>query len=245
MQRLKNKTALVTAAAQGIGRAVAERFAAEGAQVIATDINESGLANLRDMQTRHLDVTDGGAISKLVTELGAVDVLFNCAGYVHHGTVLECAERDFDFSFELNAKSIYRMMQAFLPGMLEAGHGVILNVSSVVSSIKGVPNRFAYGASKAAIIGMSKAVAADFIDQGIRCTSICPATVESPSLDERIAEQAKDRDTEEVRRAFIARQPIGRLGKPEEIAALAAYLASDEAAYTTGGVQIIDGGWCN
>lgn len=241
--RLAGKTAIVTAAGQGIGRASAEMFRDEGARVIATDINDDALSKLSGMETHHLDVTDGAAISAFAKDVGAVDVLFNCAGFVHHGTILECEEKDFDFSFDLNVRAQYRMMKALLPAMLENGGASIINVSSVASSVKGVPVRFVYGASKAAVIGMTKSVAADFVGKGIRCNAICPGTVESPSLQDRMASQGGDFD--EVRKAFIARQPIGRLGKPDEIAALATYLASDESGYTTGAIHIIDGGWIN
>jgi 2-keto-3-deoxy-L-fuconate dehydrogenase len=245
MPRLTNKTALVTAAGQGIGRAAAEAFAREGARVIATDINEEQLATLNGCSTRRLDVTNASAIAALVEELGPVDILFNCAGFVHHGTILDCDEKAWDFSFDLNVRSMYRLMRTFLPGMLAQGNGSIINMASVASSIKGAPNRFVYGASKAAIIGMTKAVAADFVGKGIRCNAICPGTVESPSLRQRIETQARDgnQDLEAVEAAFIARQPVGRLGKTSEIAALAVYLASDESAFTTGTTHVIDGGW--
>ena len=241
MDRLKGKKAFVTAAAQGIGRAVAEAFVGEGADVTATDINDKALAGLKGAKTRHLDVTDGAAVRALAGELGAVDILFNCAGFVHHGSVLDCEEKDWDFSFDLNVKSMYRTIRAFLPAMLAAGGGSIINMASVASSLKAVPNRFVYSASKAAVIGLTKAVAADYITRHIRCNAICPGTIESPSLDGRI--KALGGDPAEVRKAFIARQPIGRLGKPEEVAHLAVYLASDESAFTTGTTQIIDGGW--
>lgn len=244
--RLAGKTALVTAAAQGIGRACAERFAREGARVIATDIHIDGLNDL-PFEVRRLDVRDTGQINALAAELGAVDILFNCAGFVHAGSVLECDEGDWDFSFDLNVKSMYRTIRAFLPAMLERGGGSIINMSSAASSVKGVPNRFAYGASKAAVIGLTKAVAADFVARGVRCNAICPGTVVSPSLAQRIDAQAtaQGKPQAEVEAAFVARQPMGRLGRPEEIAALAAYLASDEAAFTTGQVHLIDGGWSN
>ncbi|HYG87292.1 MAG TPA: SDR family oxidoreductase [Azospirillum sp.] len=242
--RLKGKTALITAAGQGIGRASALAFAHEGARVLATDINEAALAALAKenpaIEVRRLDVRDTSAVGALATEAGAVDALFNCAGFVHHGTVLECTEEQWDFAFDLNVKSMYRMIQAFLPAMLEAGGGSIINMSSGASSIKGAPNRFAYGTTKAAVIGLTKSVAADFITRGVRCNAICPGTVQTPSLDERIAAQG---DLEKTRAAFIARQPLGRLGRPEEIAALAVYLASDESSFTTGAIHVIDGGW--
>ncbi len=241
MDRLKGKKAILTASGQGIGRAVAEAFIREGAAVVATDINEKLLADLSGARTRRLDVTDAAAIDTLAAEIGPVDILFNCAGYVHQGSVLDCAEKDWDLSFDVNVKAMYRTIRVFLPGMLARGGGSIINVASVASSLKAVPNRFAYSASKAAVIGLTKAVAADFITRGIRCNAICPGTVESPSLDERI--KALGGDAAEVRKAFVARQPIGRLGKPEEIAHLAVYLASDESSFTTGTTQIIDGGW--
>lgn len=240
--RLAGKRALVTAAAQGIGRATAAAFAAEGAEVTATDLNRDKLAELDGtpgITVRPLDVTDGAAVETLAAELGAVDVLANIAGYVHHGSILECGEDDWDFSFNLNVKSMYRTIRAFLPAMLAAGGGSIVNMSSVASSVRGLPNRFVYGASKAAVIGLTKAVAADFITRGIRCNAICPGTVDSPSLDARIA--AFD-DPVTARQAFIARQPLGRLGTPEEIAAVALHLASDESAYTTGSIIVADGG---
>jgi 2-keto-3-deoxy-L-fuconate dehydrogenase len=242
VDRLAGKTALVTAAAQGIGRATALAFAAEGAEVLATDLDTAKLeeiAGTPGLAVRRLDVTDGAAITVLAEELGGIDVLANVAGFVHHGTVLDCAEADWDFSFDLNLRSMYRTIRAFLPAMLEAGGGSIVNMSSVASSIRGLPNRFLYGTTKAAVIGLTKAVAADFIGQGIRCNAICPGTVQSPSLDARIA--AFD-DPEAARKAFIARQPLGRLGTPEEIAAVAVYLAGDESAYTTGTAIIADGG---
>ncbi len=240
--RLTGKRALVTAAAQGIGRATARAFAAEGAQVFATDVNGDKLGELNGVpgvNTRLLDVTDNDAVLAFAADLGAVDILFNCAGYVHHGSILECGESDWDFSFDLNVKSMYFTIRAFLPAMLDAGGGSIINMSSVASSIKGIAQRCAYGASKAAVIGITKAVAADYIDGGIRCNAICPGTVESPSLQERI--EAFD-DPVAARRAFIARQPLGRLGAAEEIAAMAVYLASDESAFTTGTNMVVDGG---
>lgn len=244
-ERLAGKVCLVTAAAQGIGRATALAYAAEGARVIATDINAEKLASLPGeapgIETALLDVRDPQAIKAMAERLGALDVLTNCAGFVHNGTILDCEEEDWAFSFDLNVAAMYRMIRAFLPAMLEQGHGSIVNVASVASSLRGVPNRFAYGASKAAVIGLTKAVAADFVGRGIRCNAICPGTVQSPSLDERIASQGGD--PEEVRATFVARQPMGRLGKAEEIAALAVYLASEEASFTTGQAMVIDGGW--
>jgi len=242
--RLAGKIALVTAAGQGIGRATAIAFADEGAVVWATDISEPLLETLSHdwpgIRTHRLDVRESQAVAAFAVEVGTIDVLFNCAGYVHHGNILDCAEKDWDFSFDLNVKSMYRTCRAFLPAMLKAGKGSIINVSSAVSSIKGVPNRFAYGTTKAAVIGLTKAIAADFIRSGIRCNAICPGTVQSPSLDQRIAAQG---DVEKVRAEFVARQPMGRLGRPEEIAALAVYLASDESRFTTGQTHIIDGGF--
>ena len=237
---LAGKVALVTAAAQGIGRATAERFAEAGAQVVATDINADFLDGLRGCETRLLDVTDSAAVAALAADLGAVDVLFNCAGYVHHGSILDCDEAAWDFSFNLNVKSMYRTIHAFLPAMLAAGGASIINMSSVASSLKGVPNRFVYSATKAAVIGLTKAVAADFVTQGIRCNAICPGTVDTPSLQERLRATG---DYERAHRDFIARQPMGRLGAAAEIAELALYLASDASAYTTGQCQVIDGGW--
>jgi 2-keto-3-deoxy-L-fuconate dehydrogenase len=242
--RLEGKVALLTAAAAGIGRAAAEAFAAEGAKVIATDLNLDGLKGLAG-ETRRLDVRSSEAVAALAREVGPIDILFNCAGFVHHGTILDCTEGDWDFSFDLNVKSMHRTIRAFLPGMLARGAGAIVNVASGASSIRGIPNRYVYGASKAAVIGLTKAVAADFIKKGVRCNAICPGTVESPSLDGRIETLARQtgQTIEAVRQAFIDRQPMGRLGKPEEIAALAVYLASDESAYTTGTVMSIDGGF--
>jgi 2-keto-3-deoxy-L-fuconate dehydrogenase len=239
--RLAGKTAFVTAAGQGIGRSTALAFAAAGAKVVATDLDASKLAGLAShgIATHRLDVTDKAAITALAEQIGAVDIVFNCAGFVHHGTILDCGDKDWDFSFDINVRSMFWVIQALLPAMLESGGGSIINMSSAASSVRGLPNRFVYGTTKAAIIGLTKSVAADFIKRGIRCNAIAPGTVATPSLDDRIAAQGGD---DAVRRAFVDRQPMGRLGTPEEIAALAVYLASDEASFTTGTVQIIDGG---
>lgn len=238
--RLAGKTALITAAGQGIGRATAELFAREGAEVWATDINEPMLAGLADCKTARLDVRDTAMIARLIAQMGPLDILFNCAGTVPAGTILDCTEEDWGRAFDLNATSMFRTAKAALPGMLARGGGVIINMASVASSMKGVPNRFAYGTTKAAVIGLTKAIAADFVTQGIRCNAICPGTVDTPSLHERLRATG---DYAAAWKAFVARQPMGRLGKPEEIAALALYLASDEAAYTTGQAYVIDGGW--
>jgi len=253
--RLKGKTALVTAAGQGIGRASALRFAREGATVLATDINVEALEILRaeagpQLQTRVLDVTDAAAVQALAADYSGTqgfDVLFNCAGYVHAGSITECSERDWAFAWELNVTSMYRLIRALLPAMLENGGGSIINMSSAASSVKGVPNRFVYSTTKAAVIGLTKAIAADYVGRGIRCNAIAPGTVESPSLEQRIAAQAAEQGVpvETVRAAFVARQPMGRVGRADEIALLATYLASDESAFTTGTVQLIDGGWSN
>ena len=240
-ERLRGKVCLVTAAGQGIGRATAERFAAEGGEVLATDVNPTLLASLHKMETRRLDVTDPAAIARFFDDAGPFDVVFNCAGYVHQGTILDCSEEDWRFSFELNVTSMFRVIKAALPAMLDRGAGSIVNMSSVASSIKGAPNRFAYGATKAAVIGLTKSIAADYAGRGIRCNAICPGTVETPSLAERMA--ALPGDLGRVRESFIARQPMGRLGTPREIAELAVYLASDESAFTTGSICVIDGGW--
>jgi 2-keto-3-deoxy-L-fuconate dehydrogenase len=244
MPRLQGKKTLLTAAGQGIGAATARAFANEGATVFATDINDALLqklaAEIPRIQIRKLDVRDSQAVNSLAAELGAIDVLFNCAGFVHQGTILDCSEHDWDFSFDLNVKSMYRTCRAFLPAMLAANKGSIINMSSGASSIKGAPNRLVYGTTKAAVIGLTKALAADVIRQGIRVNAICPGTVESPSLEQRITALG---DAEKARKEFIARQPMGRLGKPEEVAALAVYLASDESSFTTGQIHIIDGGW--
>ncbi len=238
---LQNKTVLITAAGQGIGRATALAFAQKGAKVIATDINETALDTLAQQSgitTRRLDVLDTNAVIELVAQTGGVDVLFNCAGFVHAGSILEASDQDFDFAMNINVRSMVRTIRAVLPGMLERGDGSIINMSSVASSVKGVPNRFVYSVSKAAVIGLTKSVAAEYVTRGIRCNAICPGTVESPSLDERMRAQG---NYEDVRKAFIARQPMGRLGKPEEIAELAVYLAG--ASYTSGQIHVIDGGW--
>ena len=245
MARLEGKKAFVTAAGQGIGRASALAFCREGANVIATDVNRDLLEQLKKDQPlldcRTLDVRDSDAIKTLADTVGTVDVLMNCAGYVHHGTILECGKEDWDKAFDINVTSMFLTIKSFLPAMLSAGRGSIINVSSVASSLKGFPNRFAYGASKAAVIGLTKSIAADFTKQGIRCNAICPGTVHSPSLVERIAAQG---DFDTTFAAFVSRQPMGRLGTPEEIAELAVYLAADESAFTTGAVHVIDGGCC-
>jgi 2-dehydro-3-deoxy-L-fuconate 4-dehydrogenase len=244
--RLAGKTAFLTAAAQGIGRATALAFAAEGAQVIATDVNEQKLAEIAGpaIRTRKLDALHAADIAMAAADAGPVDVLFNCAGFVHQGTILDATEQEWDVAFDLNARAMFRTIRAFLPGMLERGGGAIVNIASVASSIKGVPNRCIYGASKAAVIGLTKAVAADFIARGIRCNAICPGTIETPSLGERIAANAAQAGSVDAARdAFVARQPMGRLGRAEEIAALAVYLASDEAAFMTGQAVVIDGGF--
>jgi 2-keto-3-deoxy-L-fuconate dehydrogenase len=238
---LSGKSVLVTAAGQGIGKASAVAFAKAGASVHATDINEVALATLAGesgIATRKLDVLSDAAVEAAVKEIGAIDVLFNCAGFVHSGSILEMKDGDLDFAFDLNVKAMIRTIRAVLPGMIERGGGAIINMSSVAGSIKGVPNRFAYGVTKAAVIGLTKAVAADFVGKGIRCNAICPGTVESPSLQDRMRAQG---DYDAARAAFIARQPMGRLGTPEEIAELAVYLAG--ATYTSGQAYAIDGGW--
>ena len=241
---LKGKTAVITAAGQGIGRASAILFAESGATVWATDINQAALSELAQshpqIKTRILDVRDNAAIENFAEEIGAVDILFNCAGHVHQGDLLACSQKDWDFSFDLNVGSMYRMCRAFLPAMLNMKKGTIINMASVVSSIKGAPNRCAYGATKGAVIGLTKAIAADYVGSNIRCNAICPGTIDTPSLADRIAAQG---DTEKVRAAFVARQPMGRLGQPNEIAAVALYLASDESAFVTGQTFVIDGGW--
>ncbi len=242
--RLAGKTALVTAAAQGIGRATAIAFANAGATVWATDISEAGLELLAkenpQILVRPLDVRISRQIEAAAGEIGTLDVLFNCAGYVHTGTILDASEQDWDFSFDLNVKSMYRTCRIFLPGMLNKGKGSIVNIASIVSGMKAAPNRFVYGTTKAAVMGLTRAIAMDFVGKGIRCNAICPGTVDSPSLEARIAAQG---DAAKARAEFVARQPMGRLGRPEEIANLAIYLASDESAFTTGQVHIIDGGF--
>jgi 2-keto-3-deoxy-L-fuconate dehydrogenase len=244
-ERLKGKTAVVTAAGQGIGRAIAQAFLDEGARVVATDLDPAKLEGLSGAELRALDVLSTEAVAALARETGPVGILVNAAGFVHHGTVLDCSDSDWDFSFDLNVKSMHRTIKAFLPGMLERGAGSIVNIASGASSVRGIPNRYAYGATKAAVIGLTKAVAADFIRRGIRVNAICPGTIQSPSLDERIAAQARrsSQSVEAVRQAFVDRQPMGRLGTPEEVAALAVYLASDEASFTTGHVHLVDGGF--
>jgi 2-keto-3-deoxy-L-fuconate dehydrogenase len=242
MARLAGKTAVVTAAAQGIGRATVEHFVREGARVIATDVNRSLLETLGGCETRLVDVRNTDAIARLAQEFMGIDILFNCAGFVHDGSILECSEAMWSVAIDVNVTSMFRTIRAFLPGMLSAGGGSIVNVASVAGSIKGVPNRFAYSASKAAVIGLTKSVAADFVDRGIRCNAICPGTVQSPSLEQRLTASG---NYEAARARFVARQPMGRFGTPDEIAELATYLASDASAFTTGQCHIIDGGWSN
>jgi len=240
--RLAGKVALVTAAGQGIGRGAALAFAREGAQVWATDLNARTLGEIEGregIRTRVLDVTDEAAIGRTASEVGAIDVLFNCAGFVHHGTILDCSPSDWDFSFEVNVKSMYLVTRAFLPGMLAKGKGSIINMSSIASSVKGLPNRFVYGATKAAVVGLTKAIAADYVKQGIRCNAIGPGTVDTPSLGERINAFA---DPAQARKDFIARQPMGRLGTVEDITGILVFLASDESLFATGNLYSIDGG---
>jgi len=242
--RLENKKILITAAAQGIGRAAALACTREGAQVIATDVNEAALNELAEKSSaiavRTLDVLQKDQVQATSRAVGTLDVLFNCAGYVHHGTILDCDDETWQFSWDLNVSAMFHMAKAFLPAMLETGKGNIINMSSVASSVTGAPNRFAYGTTKAAIIGMTKAIATDYVGRGIRCNAICPGTIDTPSLHQRMAAQG---DYEQARSAFIARQPMGRIGTPEEVAALVVYLASDESAFITGQAHVIDGGW--
>ena len=244
--RLAGKRAVITAAAHGIGRATAIAFSRAGARVVATDIDEAGLATLAKEEPRivtsRLDVRDDAAVARLAAAEPAVDVLFNCAGYVHGGTVLDCTDADWDLAFDLNVRSMFRTIRAWLPGMLERGKGSIVNMASAASSVKGAPNRFVYGTTKAAVIGLTKSIAADYVGRGIRCNAICPATVDTPSLRQRIASAG---DPDAAHRAFLARQPMGRFATAEEIAALVLYLASDESGFTTGIAHVIDGGWTN
>jgi 2-keto-3-deoxy-L-fuconate dehydrogenase len=247
-QRLENKVAFVTAAGQGIGRAICEAFIAEGARVIATDLDAGKLDGLASARREKLDMRSTPAVEALARDvtqaMGPLDILVNCAGFVHHGTVLDCSEADWDFSFDLNVKSMHRTLRAFLPGMLSRQRGAIVNISSAVSTIRAVPNRYVYGATKAAIIGLTKAVAIDFIKQGIRANAICPGTIETPSLDGRVADLSKKsgKALQDVRQDFVERQPMGRLGTAAEVAALAVFLASDEASYITGQAHLVDGG---
>jgi 2-keto-3-deoxy-L-fuconate dehydrogenase len=243
--RLQGKVALVTAAGQGIGRAIAEAYVREGAQVWATDLDASKLEGIGAAQTRALDARSTEAVERLAKEIGRIELLVNAAGFVHHGTVLDCTDEQWEFAFDLNVKSMHRTIKAFLPGMLEGGSGSIVNISSGASSVKAAANRYVYGATKAAVIGLTKAVALDFIRQGVRCNAICPGTIQSPSLDERISALATStgKSLEEARKMFVDRQPMGRLGTAEEIAAMAVYLASDDAAFTTGQAMLVDGGW--
>lgn len=246
--RLQDKVAVITAAGQGIGRAIAEAFVVEGAVVIATDLDAGKLMGLQAAKALPLDVRSTEAVNALAEtvtkDFGGADILVNCAGFVHNGTVLQCSEADWDFSFDLNVKSMHRMISAFLPGMLKKQHGAIVNIASAASSITGLPNRYVYGATKAAVIGLTKAVAADFIRQGIRCNAICPGTIESPSLEGRIETlaQSTQQSNNVARQSFIDRQPMGRLGTAKEVAALVVFLASDEASYITGQPYLIDGG---
>ncbi|QIK78352.1 SDR family oxidoreductase [Sphingomonas piscis] len=240
--RLQGKAALVTAGAQGIGRATVERFIAEGAYVHAVDIRPDLLRGLENCTAHQVDLRDGAGIEKLAQAVGRIDVLFNCAGVVQAGTILDCPEEDWALAYTLNVTAMYRTIRAFLPAMLEAGRGSIVNMSSIASSVKGIPNRFAYGTTKAAVIGLTKSVAADFVTRGIRCNAICPGTVDTPSLRDRLSATG---DYQRAYQEFSDRQPMGRLGSAEEIAALALYLASDESSFTTGAIHIVDGGWIN
>jgi 2-keto-3-deoxy-L-fuconate dehydrogenase len=240
--RLNGKRAFITAAGQGMGRAAAVAFAQEGATVWATDVNANSLGTLegaRGITTRVLDVTDAQAVARVAREAGDVDVLFNCAGFVHHGTIMECSEQDWDASFDINVKSMYRVTRALLPGMLKRGRGSIINMASIASSIRGIPNRFVYGATKAAVLGLTKSIAADYVKQGIRCNAVCPGTVDTPSLQDRINALP---DPVEARKQFIARQPMGRLGTTDDIVPLLIYLASDESSFATGVAFSVDGG---
>jgi 2-keto-3-deoxy-L-fuconate dehydrogenase len=240
--RLQGKVALVTAAARGIGRATVELYVREGARVIATDRDLDALEGLEGAELRVLDVTDPAAVLALTADIGSVDILANIAGIVHAGTILDCTEEDWDQAVSINMTAMYRTIRAVLPGMLAKGGGAIVNVSSIASSVKGIPNRFAYGATKAGVIGLTKAVAADFVGQGIRCNAICPGTIDTPSLQQRLHDTG---DYAAAQAAFVARQPMGRLGRAEEIAKLALYLGSDDSSFTTGAVHVIDGGWVN
>ena len=242
MKRLAGKTVLATASGAGIGLSTVLRMRDEGARVIATDINTDQILGIDGLDVRQLDVTDSGAISNIIESIGQIDILFNCAGFVHSGSILEASEDELDFAFNLNVKAMFHTIRAVLPGMLAVGSGSIVNMASVASSIKGVPNRFAYTATKAAVIGLTKSVAADYVTRGIRCNAICPGTVDSPSLHARLKATG---DFEKAMKEFVDRQPMGRVGAPEEIAALAVYLASDEAKFTTGTTHVIDGGWVN
>ena len=248
MGRLAGKTAFCTASGAGIGRATAIAFAREGARVIASDLDSAKLEGLKEAGVAEcvaLDVRDTAAVEAMAKRVGTVDILFNAAGFVHHGTILECSDADWDFSFDLNVRSMHRTIKAFVPAMLAAGTGSVVNIASGAGSVRGIPNRYVYGATKAAVIGLSKAVAADFIRQGVRCNAVCPGTVQSPSLDDRIRSQAKalGKSEAEVRQAFVDRQPMGRLGTAEEVAAIAVYLASEESAFTTGQIFLVDGGF--
>ena len=245
VKRLQGKSAVITAAGQGIGRAIAEAFVREGATVWATDRDIAKLEGIPKAKKRKLDVLSDKAVASFAEKVGPVDILVNAAGFVHHGTVMECDNAAWDFSFDLNVKSMHRMLRAFIPGMLAQGSGSVVNIASGAGSVRGIPNRYVYGATKAAVIGLTKAVAADYIKKGIRANAICPGTIQSPSLDERIEALAKSTNVSlaAARQAFIDRQPMGRLGTAEEIAMLAVYLASDEASYTTGQIHLADGGF--